>query len=94
MPQIIIHRGAHTIGGSCVEIMHNAHRILIDIGTPLMEPGGGELDENDLKNPTIDNEILPNIKGLYKDDNPDISAIFISHSHKTITFQPSAFKFL
>ena len=81
MPQIIIHRGAQTIGGSCVEIRQNTHRILIDLGTPLMENGGGELNEGALKNPSIENGILPDIPGLYKDDKPEISAIFISHSH-------------
>jgi len=81
MLQIIIHRGAHTIGGSCVEIRHNTDRILLDLGSPLMRPGGGELDENDLANPSVENGILPEIKGLYRSDTPEISAIFISHSH-------------
>lgn len=79
--KITIHRGTQTIGGSCVEIKLDNHRILFDLGTPLMAPGGGELNEKNLKNPSIDNEILPNISGLYKNDNPSISGIFISHSH-------------
>lgn len=81
MPTITIHRGAHTIGGNCVEIKLNQHRILLDLGTPLMAPGGGELNEVDLKNPTVENGILPDIKGLYESDIPDIAAIFISHAH-------------
>lgn len=81
MPQIIIHRGTHTIGGSCVEIKSNSHRILIDLGTPLMEKGGGELNQNALEKPSVENGILPDVKGLYKDTNPDIFAVFISHSH-------------
>ena len=81
MTKIIIHRGTQTIGGSCVEIQSDAHRILIDLGTPLMKPGGGELYDRDLNNPSIENEILSNIRGLYKNDSPTISAIFISHSH-------------
>ena len=81
MSEIIVHRGTKTIGGNCVEIRSNRQRLLIDLGTPLMAPGGGELDENDLINPSVENGILPDIKGLYKGETPDISAIFISHAH-------------
>lgn len=81
MPQIIIHRGTHTIGGSCVEINSNGHRILFDIGTPLMEKDGSKVDPNSLENPSVENKILPEIKGLYKNDSPEIKAVFISHAH-------------
>lgn len=37
MPEVIIHRGTHTIEGSCVEICSGTHRIIIDLGMPLME---------------------------------------------------------
>ena len=30
-----IHRGAHEIGGNCVEIESQGHRIVLDIGRPL-----------------------------------------------------------
>ena len=30
-----IHRGAHEIGGNCVEIESQGHRIVLDIGLPL-----------------------------------------------------------
>lgn len=30
-----IHRGATQIGGSCVELQHDGHRLLIDLGLPL-----------------------------------------------------------
>ncbi len=78
---ITIHRGAQTIGGSCVEIQSKGSRILLDVGTPLMQPGGGELNPTDLENPSIENGILPDIKGIYKDASPDVEAILISHSH-------------
>ena len=81
MPQIIIHRGAHTIGGSCIEINHNGFRIILDVGMPLMEKGGEEIDENKLKHPSIENGILPDVKGLYKNQVPDVDAVFISHAH-------------
>lgn len=82
MPQIIIHRGTQTIGGSCIEIKSNQLRILFDIGAPLMEVGGGELKPPlALGNPSVENGILPPIKGLYKGDIPEIAAVFISHAH-------------
>lgn len=81
MTQIIIHRGTQTIGGTCVEIRHKDGRILLDLGMPLMASGGFELDESDLKNPSIKNEILPDIEGLYDTEKPTVSAIFISHAH-------------
>jgi len=35
--KIIIHRGTHEIGGSCVEIQSKKSRILMDIGMPLVK---------------------------------------------------------
>ncbi len=81
MPQITIHRGAHTIGGSCIEVNSNGCRILLDVGMPLMEKGGAEIAPDKLENPSIDNGILPDVKGLYKDQAPEIDAVFISHAH-------------
>ncbi|THB80154.1 MAG: MBL fold metallo-hydrolase [Desulfobacteraceae bacterium] len=81
MPTITIHRGTRTIGGSSVEILSGQHRILIDLGSPLMQSGGGEIDPERLENPSVANKILPDIQGLYKDDIPGFDAVFISHSH-------------
>jgi ribonuclease J len=33
--RVRIHRGAHEIGGSCVEIEHHGKRIVLDLGRPL-----------------------------------------------------------
>ena len=33
--QIVIHRGTHEIGGSCVEIRTRQTKILLDLGLPL-----------------------------------------------------------
>ena len=33
--KLIIHRGAHQVGGSCVELSHEDTTILLDIGLPL-----------------------------------------------------------
>lgn len=81
MPQIIIHRGAHTIGGSCVEASSNGHRIIIDLGMPLMEKGGAEIHPEKLENPSVENQILPDVKGLYRHQKPEIDAVLISHAH-------------
>jgi ribonuclease J len=43
--KIIIHRGTHEIGGSCVEIQSKKSRILIDIGTPLVKKDGAGSEE-------------------------------------------------
>jgi ribonuclease J len=63
--QLIIHRGTHEIGGSCVEIKDENTRLLFDFGLPL----------DDREN------IKLNINGLYKNDKPEIDGIFITHSH-------------
>ena len=63
--QLIIHRGTHEIGGSCVEIRDKNTRLLFDLGLPL----------NNTEN------IKLNINGLYKNDKSEINGIFITHSH-------------
>jgi len=83
---LIIHRGAHEIGGTCVELSTEGTRILIDFGTPLTTSLGAEFDESKLRGASISSlikkTILPPVKGLYKDEKPTVDAILISHSHK------------
>lgn len=83
---LIIHRGASEIGGTCVELSTEGTRILIDFGTPLTTNLGAEFDENMLKGASasslINKKILPPVKGLYKDEKPTVDAVLISHSHK------------
>lgn len=81
LANIIIHRGTHTIGGTCIEIRSKDCRIIFDLGMPLMENGGGELDEEKLEHPSTENGILPNVNGLYKHQHPTVDAVFISHAH-------------
>ena len=33
--QLIIHRGTHEVGGSCIELFDRETRILLDLGLPL-----------------------------------------------------------
>ena len=78
---IIIHRGTHEIGGSCVEVRDNGQAILIDIGMPLT---CGPVTWK--KRPTIDEQrlFLPDIPGLYKGDSrpAPVQAVLISHAHQ------------
>jgi ribonuclease J len=78
--KLIIHRGTHEIGGSCVELQTNNARILIDFGLPL----SNDHPEKEIKKKTKDqltkDKLLPDIKGLY--ENPEFDGILISHAHQ------------
>lgn len=69
---IIIHRGTHQIGGSCIELSTERNRIILDIGQELPN-----IDENKSNKVSV----LPRVKGLYKDDVKSIDAVLISHGH-------------
>ncbi|MEI7836060.1 MAG: hypothetical protein WCK05_06570, partial [Planctomycetota bacterium] len=47
--RVCIHRGAHEIGGSCVEVAAGDDRIVLDLGMPLMAPGGGRRERFDFR---------------------------------------------
>jgi len=83
--QLIIHRGTHEIGGSCVELGTATNRILIDFGIPLVTRDHQPFDANQLKGKSIGElkaqGILPDVKGLYRDEKKGIDGILISHSH-------------
>jgi len=83
--KFIIHRGTQEIGGSCVELRTATNRILIDFGIPLVAQDHQPFDANQLKGKSIGDlkarSILPDIKGLYKDEEKGIDGILISHSH-------------
>lgn len=80
-----IHRGTQEIGGSCVELWTDKTRILLDLGMPLVEKDGSEFSFNKYKKldiPKLINKgVLPNIKGLYANDEPGINAVVITHPH-------------
>ncbi len=63
-----IHRGAHEIGGSCVELESDGQSILLDLGLPL--------DAID-----ADPSLLPAIPGLIDGSNPNLQGIVLSHIH-------------
>lgn len=66
--QACIHRGAHQIGGSCVELVCEGARILLDLGKPL--------DAED-----TDRALLPPIEGLEDGITPGLQGIIVSHGH-------------
>lgn len=82
---LTIHRGAAQIGGSCVELRAaNGQRILLDVGMPLTRPDGRDWPRGTMCRPSAElrNEnVLPNIDGLYSDATPKFSALVLSHAH-------------
>jgi ribonuclease J len=69
--QLIIHRGAHQVGGSCIELTHMGSTILLDIGLPL-DSGFDDDPEDALPKPLFD-EIRQGVK--------KIDGVVISHAH-------------
>jgi len=69
--QLIIHRGAHQVGGSCVELVYKNTTILVDVGLPLdydfAEDPGTQLPQ-------------PLFKEL-RDGKKKIDAVILSHAH-------------
>ena len=66
--RICIHRGAHEIGGSCVELEAQGKRLLLDLGLPL------EAEENSP-------ELLPDVPGL-REPSDSLLGVLISHPHQ------------
>jgi ribonuclease J len=66
--RVKIHRGAHEIGGSCVEVEHEGSRIVLDIGRPLR---------------ANDTEVipLPEIEGLGI-AHSSLLGVVITHAHR------------
>lgn len=64
---VLIHRGAKEIGGSCVELESHGKRIILDIGLPL------DADSDSAK-------YVPDVSGLQGSD-PSLLGILVSHPH-------------
>lgn len=83
--QLIIHRGTQEIGGSCVELKTQKTRVLIDFGMPLVNAKKEKFDSKELIGKSIEelrkSGLLPDIEGLYNNEEKSIDAILISHSH-------------
>jgi len=87
---LIIHRGTHEIGGTCVEITTDRTRIIIDLGMPLSDPRDTKKKFESFSmqrkpvSQLLEEGILPRVKGLYEgiDDGKRIDALLLSHPHQ------------
>jgi ribonuclease J len=66
--QVKIHRGAHEIGGSCVEVASGGSRIVLDVGKPLRAEWNEQVP-------------LPLVEGLADGSDPSLAGLLISHPH-------------
>jgi ribonuclease J len=84
--RLTIHRGTHEIGGTCIELESNHSKILIDFGLPLVDQNKEPFDSDKIRNKSkrqlIKSGILPGIRGLYDDGQPEIDGILLSHPHQ------------
>lgn len=84
--KLTIHRGSKEIGGSCVELQSGASRILIDFGLPLVDENRDQFDSSQIKGKSkeelIEIGVLPDIEGLYENEQPTINAVLLSHPHQ------------
>jgi len=69
--ELVIHRGAHQVGGSCIELTHMGTTILLDVGLPL-DSGFDDDPEDALPQPLFE-EIRQGIR--------KIDGVVISHAH-------------
>lgn len=84
--RLTIHRGTKEIGGTCIELQEASSRILLDFGLPLVDEHSAPYDSRKIaaftKDDLIQKGVLPRIKGLYKNEDPLIDAILLSHPHQ------------
>ncbi len=79
---IKVHKGTDAIGGTCIEIIAESGRLILDLGSPLMKNGGGDLDVEALQIPSVENGILSDVEGLFGGEtNKPILGVILSHAH-------------
>ena len=69
--QLIIHRGSHQVGGSCVELSYRNTTILLDVGLPL------DFDFRDDPTSHLPQPLFDNLSRGEK----SIDAVILSHAH-------------
>jgi ribonuclease J len=83
---LTIHRGSREIGGSCIELQSEGSRILIDFGLPLVDENRERFDSNAIKGNNkealIEQGVLPDIAGIYRDERNQFDGILLSHAHQ------------
>ena len=79
-----IFRGTNEIGGTCVQLSSGRTRLIIDLGAPLVDKNRKPFDFDKYANlsvPALIREgVLPDIDGLYGENNP-VDAVILSHAH-------------
>ena len=69
--KLVIHRGAHEIGGSCIEVSHENTTILLDVGLPL----DYDMDEDP-------ESCMPQpLFNQLQNGDKDIATVILSHAH-------------
>jgi ribonuclease J len=63
-----IHRGAHEIGGNCIELKAEGKTLLLDLGMPLSVSNADDVP-------------LPDVAGLAEGGNDDFLGVVLSHPH-------------
>jgi len=66
--KIIVHRGTHQIGGTCIEISSGSSRIALDAGLPL--EAGNKITAT-----------IPNVEALFGIGGTPFDRLVISHAH-------------
>ncbi len=85
--RFVVHKGQHEIGGMCVEVAaDDGTRVLLDLGMPLIAPGGGDFPRDTPQRPTADligDGVLADVPGVFPHDPaaPDVAAIVLTHAH-------------
>ena len=69
--QLVVHRGAHQVGGSCVELKYNDVSILVDVGFPL------DYDFNEDPKAYLPLPLFDKIRKGKK----QVRAVILSHAH-------------
>lgn len=71
--RLVVHRGTHEVGGTCIELATDRTRLLLDVGLPL----------EDLDRPSSRARRKPQdarIAAVFK-ASPPVSAVLLSHAH-------------
>lgn len=70
--KLIIHRGAHEVGGSCVEISSGGSKILVDFGLPL---------DFDFTTDKIESFLPDTVSKILNQGEESIDGVLLSHPH-------------
>jgi ribonuclease J len=87
---LTIHRGTHEIGGTCIEIVSQDTRVIIDLGMPLVDTKDKtkKFESFSIRRKSaaelLSDGILPPVKGLYEGmhNEKPVDVFFLSHPHQ------------